>query len=221
MRTTSRYPGLGGLGRSGLLLAAGVAVTLAGGARAEADILSVDAELHAGGAHGFGISGDQKASAFYVGIPAPAYGVELDAEVLMIDVWVRHHQFYSSKRIATWTAFATGLDTEIDFSATKKHPHRGSFLDLGVYVGFGMGTGQQVEPPLDAAQITDKGFFVEGRLGFGTHLGRFFDLGVVVPAGGGYYFKSGPGAVVNDTSNHYQAAQVEALLFLRMRLKAK
>ena len=46
---------------------------------------------------------------------------------------------------------------------------------------FGIGTGQQVVTPLDNAQLSDKAFLMEGRLGVGTHLSKVFDLGISVP----------------------------------------
>ena len=52
---------------------------------------------------------------------------------------------------------------------------------MGADLWFGLGTGAQVMPPLDNAQLTDKAFLAEGRFGFGKHLSKVFDLGVVVP----------------------------------------
>ena len=49
-------------------------------------------------------------------------------------------------------------------------------------------------PPLDNAQLTDKGILGEGRIGFGMHLSRIFDLGIEVPVTYGLFTKSGNGA---------------------------
>ncbi|HSN29684.1 MAG TPA: hypothetical protein VLT45_25530, partial [Kofleriaceae bacterium] len=84
---------------------------------------------------------------------------------------------------------------------------------------FGLGTGAQVMPPLDNAQITDKAFIGEGRLGFGRHLDKVFDLGVVVPVSYGYFFKSGNGAAANDLSTHYRGFEAEVLLALRANIR--
>ena len=84
---------------------------------------------------------------------------------------------------------------------------------------FGLGTGQQVMPPLDNAQITDKAFIAEGRVGLGTHLTSLIDIGVSVPVSYGYFFKNGNGVAANDTNTHYQGAEGEVLGFLRFNLK--
>jgi hypothetical protein len=74
-------------------------------------------------------------------------------------------------------------------------------------------------PPLDNAQITDKAFLLEGRVGAGTHLSNVFDLGVTVPVSWGYFLKNGNGAVANNTSTHYRGIQGEALVVLRANIR--
>ena len=95
-----------------------------------------------------------------------------------------------------------------------------AFIEFGVHAAFGLGTGQQVDPPLDNAQITDKGFLLEARVGFGKRLGHGLRLGVTIPVSGGYFFKSGNGATVNNLSTHYQGIEARALLTLGMQLGA-
>ena len=85
---------------------------------------------------------------------------------------------------------------------------------VATWTKIGVGTGQQVMPPLDNAQISDKGFLIQGVLGFGTHLSKNFDLGVSLPVSWGYFFKQG---AANDLSNHYQGVQGEALAVLRIQ----
>jgi hypothetical protein len=103
--------------------------------------------------------------------------------------------------------------------ARQQKAHEGGFFEFGVGTWFGLGTGQQVAPPLDNAQISDKAFLVEARVGIGKHLSNAFDFGLSVPVSWGYFFKNGNGAAANDTSTHYQGIQGEALLYLRLNIK--
>ena len=57
---------------------------------------------------------------------------------------------------------------------------------------------------------------LEGQVGFGKHLSKIFDIGIVVPMSWGYFFKSG---AANDTSNQYQGIQIDGLLVLRANIR--
>ena len=76
----------------------------------------------------------------------------------------------------------------------------------------------QVMPPLDNAQITDRGFLVEGRLGYGWHLSGNWDFGLVAPVSWGYFFKNRTPMGATDVNTHYQGAQVEVLAALRLNI---
>jgi hypothetical protein len=203
--------------------ALGLAVVLAAVAAptaASADVFKLFAEADGGGAFGTGIAGALKDQAFFKNAPHGDYGALIGGEFLFLDAWIQHHQFTDGDRIATWTQFGAGLHFEINFGTeAQQKAKKGPFAEIGAGLWFGLGTGQQVRPPLDNAQITDKAFLVEGRLGFGTHLSSIFDVGISVPVSYGYFFKSGNGATVNDTSTHYQGVQGEALLFLRANIR--
>jgi hypothetical protein len=198
------------------------AAVLAVATPASADVLKLFAEADGGGVYGKGTSGAQviKDSAFFAKAPHLAYGALIGAEFLFLDAWIQHHQLTDGSRIATWTQFGAGVHGTIDLGDAKQQKaHEGGFFEFGVGAWFGLGTGQQVMPPLDNAQITDKAFLVEGRVGFGTHLSSVFDFGLSVPVSWGYFFKNGDGAVANDVSTHYQGIQGEALLYLRANIR--
>jgi hypothetical protein len=189
---------------------------------ASADVLKLFAQLDGGGSYGQATGGDQaiKDAAFFAKAPHGDYGVQIGAEFLFLDAWIQHHQLTNGSRISTWTQFGAGIHIQIDLGDDKQQKaHEGGFFELGGGAWFGLGTGQQVMPPLDNAQITDKAFLVEGRVGAGKHLSNIFDLGVTVPVSWGYFFKNGNGAVANDVSTHYRGIQGEALLFLRANIR--
>src|SRR5262245_63484164 len=198
------------------------AVVLAMAAPASADVLKLFVEANGGVGSGRATSGDQtiKDSAFFAKAPHLAYGALIGAELLFLDAWIQHHQFTNGSRLATWTQFGLGVHGTIDLGDPKQQKaHESPYLEFGGGGWFGLGTGQQVMPPLDNAQITDKAFLVEGRLGAGKHLGNIFDFGVTVPVSWGYFFKNGNGAAVNDVSTHYRSVQIEALAVLRANIR--
>ena len=205
------------------------ALVLAAATPAAADVFSMRAEIHAGGAGGAGVAGGAKDKAFSEGARGAAYGALLGGELLFVDAWIEHHQYNDGSLVGTWTQFMAGFD--VDIALGKKPPLPGAkdkkaapakgFVELGLAVGYGIGTGQQVELPLDNAELTDKGFLLEGRVAAGWHLNRVISLGVALPVSYGYMFKSGPGVVANNDENQYQAVQAALLLNLRFRLKLK
>jgi hypothetical protein len=187
--------------------------------RAEADVLVLYGDLQAGGMYGKGVDGDTavKDQAFFAQIPNVTYGASVSARFLFLGATIQHHQ-YVGDGLATWTQIMAGLDFAVDLGSDQdKKAHKGGFVHLKAGAGFGVGTGQQVDPPLDNAQISDKAALLGGQLGFGKHLSKFVDVGVEVPLVYGYFIKNGVPA--NDLSNHYQGFHVEGLVFLRLNLK--
>ena len=205
-----------------MLRALSIAVVLAMAAPASADVLKLFAEAHGGGMVGKATGGDQviKDSAFFAKAPHLMYGALIGAEFLFLDAWIQHHQYTDGSRLTTWTQFGVGVHGTIDSGDPKQQKaHEGGYFEFSGGGFFGVGTGQQVMPPLDNAQITDKAFLLEGRLGAGKHLGNIFDFGVQVPVTYGYFFKNGNGSAVNDVSTHYQGIHVEALAVLRANIR--
>lgn len=206
-----------------------VTVAVATPSVAQADVFKVYAEALGGAMAGQGTGGDlvdNAASmfdeAFFENVPVPTYGARIGARFVFVDAHILHQQFTDGDRLATWTQFAAGLDFEIPVGAAteaEKKEGKGSYVGIGVHLGFGLGTGQQVVPPLSNDEISDKGFLAQGRLGFGKHLNKVFDIGIEVPVSYGYFFKSGGDAVANDLSTHYQSVQAAALLVVRANIR--
>lgn len=199
-------------------------------APAAADVLSLRAELHAGGAGGAGVAGAGKDKAFSGNARGGTYGALVGAEILLLDAWIEHHQYNDGSLVGTWTQFMTGFDVDIDLGkpaplpGAKKGAKPGrpkGFMEIGLGVGFGLGTDRQVDPPLNNAQVSDKGFLVEARFAAGYNLNRVMSIGVAVPVSYGYMFISGEGAVANEDENQYQSIQAALMFNLRFRLKAK
>jgi len=191
---------------------------------AEAGVFKLFAEAEGGGVFGKRLAGDaaNSSAAFFEKAPHGAYGASIGAQFLFLDAVIQHHQFTNGSRLATWTQFGAGMRFEVEIgSATKEERKagKGGYAEIATNLFFGIGTGQQVMPPLSNDELTDKGFLIEGRFGFGTHLSKIFDLGVVVPVSWGYFIKNGSGAVANDVSTHYQSVQAEALLVLRGNIR--
>jgi hypothetical protein len=186
--------------------------------QAKADILTLSAQVDAGGRFGRGVSGAQKNNAFAATSPHAAYGASVNLEFLFLDAWVGHHQFVGGSGLATWTELGVGIDTELGLGDDKDKT--GPYAFFGVGLSLGAGTGAQVQLPLDAGELTDRGIAGVGRVGFGTHLTSLFDVGIEVPMSYGYYLKSGAGAA-NNLSTHYQAVNVQGMVFLRARFGLK
>lgn len=201
---------------------------------AAADVFKLYGEIRTGGTFGTGLSGDRKDDAFFARAAPPTYGVLVGGRFLVVDASLQHHQYLrlgsgaaDESELSTWTQFDVGLGFSADLAGGdepakqggEKPDKRGAFIDMGVKVGFGVGTGEQVEPPLSNDEVTDKGFVVEGRIGVGTHLNNYLDVGVQVPVAWGYYFKSGEGAAANDRDTHYRGLHGAALVYLRANVK--
>jgi hypothetical protein len=189
-------------------------------APASADTFKLFGELHGGGMWGEGTAGDQKDASFFGKSKGADYGALIGAELLFFDAWIQHHQFVNGDGLHTWTQFGVGVHFTNDLgTAEERKAGKGSYIEFAGGLWFGLGTGAQVMPPLDNAQITDKALIGEGRFGFGKHLDKVFDFGVVIPVSYGYFLKSGNGAAANDLSTHYRGVEAEALLALRANIR--
>lgn len=215
------------LGLCSLALATTASIT-----SADADILTLRGDAKLGAAGGKGMFGARKDESFHQGRGALAYGAVVGAEVFFIDLWVQHDQFVKGGSVSgTWTQFMLGVDAEIDLGeqvafergegGNKKGGYSAWFVEIGMGAGFGVGTGQQVDPPLDNGEVTDKGFLFEARAMAGRRLTSILSVGVTAPVQFGYFTKSGSGAVANDTDQHYSSIGGTLMLTLRANWNLK
>lgn len=191
---------------------------------ARADVFKLFAEVEGGGVVGKRLSGESANTdaGFFENAPHGAYGAAIGAQFLVFDAVIQHHQFTNGSRLATWTQFGAGMRFEVglgDQTKEDKAAGKGGYAEVSANLFFGIGTGQQVMPPLSNDEVTDKGFLIEGKVGFGKHLNKVLDIGIVIPVSWGYFLKNGDGAVANDLSTHYQSVQGEALLVLRGNIR--
>jgi len=197
-----------------------VVAAVAAPVSASADVFKLYGEIGGGGAYGKGLAGDHKDAAFAVTSRGGAYGVLVGGRFLIFDANIFHRQYANGDETETWTQFNAGLNFGFDIgSDEQKKAHKGGYFEMGASLGFGLGTGAQVDPPLDNSEVTDKGFVLQGTVGFGKHLSSIFDVGVTVPVSYAYLFKSGNGATANNTEDQYQQVQIEALVVLRANLR--
>ena len=195
--------------RLALASAIAAAALCAAPAAASADLLSLYGQIHAGGSTGKGLGGDLKDEAFHKAAAGPTFGVKLGAEIALVDVWLQHDQYYNDGGVnGTWTQLMSGLDLELDVGS--------AYLELGAGAGLAVGTGRQVDPPLDDGEITDKGIIVEGRAGLGYRFAPLLSVGVTVPVQAGYLVKSGPGTDVTGLSTGYTEMSFALLGYLRL-----
>ncbi len=166
---------------------------------ADAALLELHAGLRAGGATGKGIGGAQQDHDFFEGARGGVYGAVVGLEILFIDLWIEHDQLTDFEGLnGTWTQFMAGPHVMFGLSGG---PSPKLFGELALSGGFGLGTGQQIAPPLSNGQVSDKGVMVELRVGLEYRLTEILGIGVALPMAWGYMFKNGVPA--NDTSNHY------------------
>jgi len=214
--------------KTGLLISSLLIAGLAAG-EARADVLTLYGAVQGGASGGTGISGAQKDNTFHDGAKGGAYGALIGVEFLFFDGWIEHTQYRNSDGLAgTWTQFMAGLDVNLDLGEKKAtHPgpdgkptggYSAMFGEMGLGIGFGVGTGQQVMPPLDYAQVTDRGFLAQVSAAVGYRFTRVISLGLKVPIQVGYMFKKG---VANDENNQYVSAQAAALVNLRFDFELK
>lgn len=207
----------------------GLAVMLAvfAPARADADVFKLFGELHAGAMGGRGLAGAQQEHAFFANAPHGAYGALIGGRFLIAQATISHHQYaLGGDGLSTWTQFGAGIAFQVDLGGPPpvpkgqpKPPKKGGYVAFAATLGFGLGTGRQVEPPLSNDEITDKGFVLEGRLELGKHLNNVFDVGVAVPVSWGYFFKNGVMDSANNEDTHYRGVQAHGLVYLRANVK--
>ena len=217
--------------KPGLLVPVVLAAALLGGSSvAEAKVFDLYAQAQGGGSYGMFLPGtvDHSTSAtnpyqdFFKGSAGPAYGARIGAEFLFVDGWIEHMQYNSGSGLRTWTQFMVGADWDFPLGdAPEPGQKPKTFGEIGFAVGYGVGTGQQVMPPLDASELTDKGFLGQVSFGADYRFTKLLSIGLTVPISYGYLFKSCADCAANNEETQYQSISGAAFIHLRFHLELK
>ena len=168
--------------------------------RAEARWLDLRAGLRGGGMTGWGATANTPD--FFNNTSGPGLGFEVGARLLVFDLSANHFQvFDSSGRVGTLTQFLLGFEFDVPVGDAKL-PNGSSqnVVTPGLVGGFGFGTPGPVKPPLDDAQISDKGVVSHVKLAYEHFLNRFLAVGVEGDVG--YHYFLGGKVVSNSSQDH-------------------
>jgi hypothetical protein len=206
---------------------------------AQADLASLYAEIHSGGAGGAGVGGGAldgsvEGQAFHEKTQGLTYGAQVGIEFLFIDVFAEHNQYLDTggTLLGTWTQLMAGIDLQKGIGDKKNARfdrekgkrvggYHAGYIEAGFAVGLGLGTlgSDQVDPPLDNAQIDDKGVIGQAHIGLGYRMSKVISIGLAAPVQYGYLFKNGVPA--NDTDNQYTSMQYAVMANLRLKFQLK
>ncbi|MBI5481816.1 MAG: hypothetical protein HY906_23370 [Deltaproteobacteria bacterium] len=202
---------------SGLLLAAVAVAIIAAPRPASARVLELYLQLDpVGGWTGWRAAGSrlpagQGETDFFARNQGGLTGFKFGAEILFIDVFVDFKQGWGKQGQNTtvgwtgsWLGFYLGIDLDLRFGDEKKW----HFL-IGGDVGFGLGLAGPINPPIDNAEVSSKGFVAQGRLGLDYHITKVFGIGLEADVGYHYLFLNG--VPVNNLDN-----QVHGIHFMGM-----
>jgi hypothetical protein len=196
-------------------LLAPIALVAAMSSTASAAIFELSASLRLGAATGSGLGGAQQENDFFEGTKGTTWGGLVGLEVFFIQLYVEHDQFtdFSDVR-GTWTQIMVGPRlgfplNEVLGAITGMH------ADMGLAVGYGFGTGQQIVPPIDDGEISDKGLMLELKVGLEYRFNRFVGVGVSFPVAWGYLVKND--IPITETDGHYHSFHAMALGTITVR----
>ena len=171
-----------------------VGIGLAG--TAQAKLLDVYGSTKGGYVTGRGTNNlNSNASDYFDLEHGPALGFEVGAEVLFLDFMINGTRIFDraadgvgESGAGHYFQFLTGIDGDF---AIGDGSDPSLFLRVGVNGGFALGTHRKVKPPLDNAQVSDKGFVTNGLVSLDYHLGKLFVLGVELSPGYHFFFPGG------------------------------
>jgi Outer membrane protein beta-barrel domain len=176
-------------------------VLLLAAAPAAAGPFELHADLRVGAASGYGIAGDQKQNDFFDHTKGGTYGLLVGVRLLFFEASIEHDQFtdFSSVK-GTWTELDGGIGGAIAVDDVLGGESNKLYVNFGLDVGAGFGTGRQISPPLDNAQISDKGILLNGHIGIEYRIWPFLALAAEFPAGWGYMLKNDVPATQDGSS---------------------
>jgi hypothetical protein len=176
---------------------------------AEARLLDLHAAAQAGGIGGWGTTSRPD---FFDHTRGPAFGAEVGLKLLVFDLSASFTQVIDSSGWAG-TLTQAGLAIDVDIPVGPAQLPNGQSVHVihpSIGVNFGFGTPGPVSPPLNAAQISDKGMLFPARVGYEYFFNPFVAIGAEAMFGYHYFFIGGS---VDDHSQGFQAAALGTVKF--------
>ena len=160
----------------GRLLCA-AALLCAATAPAHAGLFEAYGQLNAGGGFGRGTA-NAGSKDFFEAVQGGSFGGEVGVEILYIDLFVDHYEFFTNKLTGNWTQFMLGLDAS--FPMDDDHSTEAT---IGVDAGFGVGV-LGSDTLLDKTlRVSNKGLVSELRLQGDRLLGKYASFGLDLRVG--------------------------------------
>jgi hypothetical protein len=198
-----------------VLVAAAVLAMAGTAGRAEARVFDLRAGVRAGGIDGWGSS--STTPDFFNHTSGGAAGFELGARLLIFDVSANFLQVLNSNgRVGTLTQLLGGIQIDVPVGQAKLPNGKSqNIFRPGFVAGFGFGTAGPVHPPLDNAQVSDKGIVSQIEIGYEHFLGPFLGIGVEGDLGWHYFLG---GQVINSSLDYSSGPHVIGLGTLTFHL---
>lgn len=213
------------MNRHPLVLAAALGASMLYGAHAHAKLLDVYGSTKAGYVTGRGTNSLVPNASDYFDIEkGPGFGFEVGAEILFLDFMVNGTRIFDRAADSRgedgagyFFQFLTGIDGDF---AIGEGEDPSTFLRIGVNGGAALGTHRKVKPPLDNAQVSDKGFVVNGVIALDYHLGKLFVVGLEFMPGWHYFFPGGDSDKNQSVNGNDQSKGVHmmGMAFLQFHL---
>jgi hypothetical protein len=178
-----------------------VVALLLHGAAAEARVMDLRAGLRAGGMVGWGTRSNTPD--FFEKTRGGGAGFEIGFKLLVFDFSANFFQVLDSSGTAgtlTQLLFGTVIDIPVGRLRLRDGDSR-QILRPAVAGGFGFGTPGPVDPPLNAAQISDKGLLANFKMEYEFFLNPFMAVGAQALFGY-HHFIFGSDVATNSSGYH-------------------
>jgi hypothetical protein len=188
---------------------------------AQARLIDLYAGVRAGGMTGWGTTSNTPD--FFERRRGFGPGVNLGVKLLVFDLSANFTQFFDGNgRSGTLTQLLFGLNIDVPVGNDKfqEGVERGKSRNIiRPILNFGVaaGTPEPVRPPLDNAQISDKGFVSYMAVGYEHFLNEFIGVGAQVDYGY-HYFVGGGKSMLAANQSHSSGYQLDAFGTLTFHL---
>lgn len=185
---------------------------------AQARLLDLRAGLQAGGMAGWGTTANTPD--FFERRRGPGLGLEVGARLLILDFSIRYTQLFDGN--GRNGAFLQGLvgiavDVPVGNQLFKDGIMKGKSQNIirpTAGIGGGLGTPEPIDPPLDNAQISDKGIFPYVGAGYEHFINEFLGVGAQLDFAYHYFIGGGQSMrSAQDYSTGYHYSGFATLMF--------